>query len=110
MDRDFLAFASLFEGLIRQPWIAAHKLSGSIDDHLRCIHACQFEAGAVRILAVAEKAGRVRIRPADAVPVIHMLAENDELLSRDRLRPVKLLQEGIRRRTSGTSFGREQLN
>src|SRR5450631_3213141 len=107
MDRDFLVLASLFEGLIRQPWIATHKLSYAIDDHLRGIHACQLEAAAVRILAVAEKAGRVRIGPANAVPVIHMLAENDELRPRDRLRAVKLLQEGISRRTTGTPFRRE---
>ena len=82
----------------------------SIDDHLRRIDAAQSETAGVGVLAIAEKARGVGIGPANVVPVIHVLAEYDQLRPSDGLRTIKLLQQRVGRRATRATFGGKKLN
>jgi hypothetical protein len=44
------------------------------------------------------------------IPVIDVLAQNDQLRARDGLGCIDFIQENICRRTAGAALGSEQLN
>ena len=58
----------------------------------------------VRALAFAEEFSRVGVFPSDAVPVVHMLAEHDQLCPGNWLGLIELLEKAIGRRTTGATF------
>src|ERR1700733_4484675 len=64
----------------------------------------------IGILLLAEERRRPRILPAQRVPVIHVLAEDDQVCPCYRLRAVEIHQQPVGRRTARASLGSEQLN
>ncbi len=110
LDRNLRRRESFLNRLAGQPRFAAHKLGGAIDDHLRGVDAAQSETVRVGVLALAEKAGRVRIGPSNVIPVIHMFAEHDQLGSAYGLCTFELLQHLVSRRTTGATLRSKQLD
>jgi hypothetical protein len=104
----------LTEGLLNrlrcQTRIVANELGASIDDHLRRVDAAQSKAAGVGVLAIAEKARGVGIGPANVVPVIHVLAQYDQLRPSDGLRTLKLLQQRVGLRANLATFRGKKLN
>ena len=52
----------------------------------------------------------MRIFPAVVVPIVDVFAEDDQLRSRNRLKSVYFLQQGVGTRATGAAFGGEKLN
>jgi len=65
--------------------IVADELGLAVDDHLGGIDAIEGEAAAVVLLAGGEGGGGVGIFPAEAVPIVDVLAEDEELDAGDGL-------------------------
>ena len=79
MDRKLWNAQSLAKGLVRQTRIAADKFAGTIHHHLRSVDAIQAKALGIGTLPLTVEAGRVRVLPADMVPVIDVFAEHNHL-------------------------------
>src|SRR2546425_11252179 len=82
MDRNLWNAQRLCKGLVGEAGIAAHKPAGPIHYHLRSVNAIQAEALGICTLPLAVEAGRVRILPADMVPVVDVFAEHDHFRAR----------------------------
>ena len=95
---------------LARPRIVADELCGAVDHHLRRVNAAQTKTVGIGTLAIAEETRRIGVSPAQVVPVIHVLTEHDQMSSRDRLGTIQLLQQRVRRRTTGATFGCKQLN
>ena len=89
--------------------ITSDKLAVTIHDEFRRIRVV-FKKSRIVLLPLRPFCRRKRIDPAVVIPIIDVLFERDDLRSGYRLLLLQLLQEGIRRRTAGTSLGSEQLN
>ncbi len=89
--------------------IVADKLFRAIDDHLRGVDAVDPEAKPIAILAVGELVRGEAVAPAELVPVIHMLAERDDLYAIHGLRAHKLCQQRVGGRATGAAFRGEEL-
>src|SRR5439155_13591825 len=76
-DRKLGNTQSLSKGLVRQSRIAADELARPIYHHLRSVNTVQAKAVGVRALPLAVEVGRVRVLPADMVPVVDVFAEHD---------------------------------
>src|SRR5277367_4327739 len=82
----------------------------SVDDHLRSGGAFQAKSRVVGTLALGQRGRRVWIFPAIVVPIIHMLAEDNQLCSRNRLEGIPFLEKDIGRRTAGAALRSKQLD
>src|SRR5271157_3810554 len=60
-------------------FVAAHELVLSVNDHLRCVDTSLAKLGRVGALPLAQFMRRVGIPPSDIIPIIHVVAENDQL-------------------------------
>src|SRR5919201_4553596 len=76
-----------------------------VDHRLRRV-----DPSAVRALTVAEEAIGKRVLPAQVVPVVDVLGEDDDLRSRDRLLAMEPGHDGVRGRTARAPFRGEQLD
>lgn len=99
-DWDLLPTPRLSDRAICLMRITAKKFSFAVHHHLRCIRTLQSESGRVATLPVREGVGGIRIDPSGMIPVVHVLAEHDDLRSRDGLCAVQPLQKSIGRRTT----------
>jgi hypothetical protein len=108
--RDLGKVSRFLKGLIRPRTVASYEFQSSIYNHLGRVGAREAQALCVGLLAHGERVGRECVLPSQVVPVIHMLAQDDQLNSGDRLRAVQLAKQGIGGRTTGTAFRSEQLN
>src|SRR5215469_7282126 len=90
--------------------VIANKFAGAIHNHLWRVHGLQAEAVSVRILSVGDGTQRIWIPPSKSIPIVHVLAEDYNLRSQDRLISIKLLQKRIRRRTTGAPLRGKQFN
>ena len=90
--------------------IVSGKFNVSIHDHLGSVRGLQSKSADISCLAFGQCRGGVRIFPAVMIPIIHVFAEHDELRTTNRRGSVHPFEEGVRRRTTGTAFRREQLN
>jgi hypothetical protein len=90
--------------------VVADELIGAIDDHLRRVDAVDVKASAVLALPVGVLMRGEAVVPAEVVPVVNVLAQNDDLGSCDGLALVKLGQQSIGRRTARTTFRREKFH
>ncbi len=59
------------------------------------------------LLALAEKGGRIRVDPAPVIPVIDVLADDDQFDIFDGLFPIDLREQLVGRGTTGAPFGGE---
>ena len=84
----------LSKGLVGQSRIAADKLACTIFHHLRSVDAVQAKALGIRALPLAVEAGRVRILPANVVPVVNVLAEHDHFRALYGL-PIQLFEKPV---------------
>ncbi len=83
---------------------------GSIHNQLGRVRGLEAKRAFVGTLTISERRRRVWIFPAILVPISHVLTEHDQLGASNRLEFVQPLQGDIRRRTTGTALGGEQLN
>src|ERR1700733_7334057 len=100
---------SVLDGPIRVGRVVADELIGAVDDHLRGIDFGA-ETCAVFRLPVGVLVGRETVVPAEVVPVVHMLAQDDDFSTSDGLILVEFCQEGIGRRAARTPLRGEQLH
>src|SRR5207245_9237435 len=103
-DTDFGSAYRVGKSLFRQTRIVAHELTGAIHDHLWRIDRSEAESLAVSGLAIGEQARRVRILPPQLIPIIYVLAWDNDIRSGDRLVVIKLLEYAIGRRTTSSPF------
>src|SRR5712691_5998164 len=109
MDRKLWNAQCLSKGLISQSRIAADKLARPIHHHLRSVDTVQAKALGVRTLPLAVEAGRVRVLPADMVPVVDVLAQHDHFRALDGL-PIQFLQKPVRWGTAGAPLRCEEFH
>ena len=88
--------------------IAADKLIASIDYELWGIGRIHIQFVFKRGLPGAELWGRKWICPPNAIPIIDVLAQDDNGDSRERLL-VELREQSIRGRAARAALGREEL-
>ena len=88
--RHFLGFCRVFNRPNCTPFIASHELGASVDHYLRRVDTVETKTFCVSLLAFAIFVQGIGIPPSDTIPVIHVLAQNDELRSTDRLQPIQL--------------------
>src|SRR5260370_41827799 len=94
-DRDLLLAPLLLNRGNCLAAITTDKLNSSVHDQLRCIHTSKMELTGVPILPRAVLGRRKWIFPAQAVPIVHVLAQHDQLRPADRLSPVQSFQQPI---------------
>ncbi len=85
--------------------IVAYKLIGAIDDHLRGIDAVDAQVGAVLALSLGVLGGGEAVVPAEAVPVVDVFTQHDDLGAIDGLIVVELREESVCGRTAGAALG-----
>src|SRR5205085_6786304 len=90
-DTDFGSAYRFGKSLFRQTRIVAHELTGAIHDHLWRINRSEAEPLAVSGLAIGEQARRVPILAPQLIPIIHVLAYDNDIRSADPLIDIKLL-------------------
>src|SRR5439155_24127551 len=90
----------LFQDRLGAPRTVSDELCGAIYDHLWGVSAVESEMSSIRILALGQKMGRVRVLPAIVILVVHMLAEHDEVGPGNGLQTIHVLQEFVRRRAA----------
>src|ERR1700722_10404468 len=95
------------KNLVHLLWIVGAHLAESVDDELRRVRGLKSESTNIVLLSFGECRGRVWVFPAIVVPIIHVFTEDDQLHAGHGLRRVQLFQQGIRGRTTGTTFGGE---
>ena len=80
----------------------------------RSFAACRLgrppKACAVFVLARRRGLGRKRILPAEAIPVVHMLFESNDVSAANRLRLAEARKQRIRRRAARAAFRGKQLD
>ena len=89
--------------------VVANELVGSVDDHLRGVYPINTKACAVLALPLRVLMGGEAVVPTKIVPVVDMLAEDDDLGVLNWLIVVKLREEGIGGWATGAAFGREEF-
>src|ERR1700722_6915221 len=94
---------SVLDGPIRMGRVVADELVGAVDDHLRRIDFGA-ETCAVFRLPVGVLVRREPVVPAEVVPIVHMLAEDDDFSASYGLIEVEFRQEGIGRRAARASL------
>jgi len=70
---------------------------------LRCVRAVESEFAGVGLLALGEDVRRKAVLPAQMVPIIHVLAEDDGL----RVQP---FEKTVGRRATGAALGGEEFH
>ena len=65
--------------------VAADELGLAVDDGLRGVDAVEGGALAVALLAGGERGGGVGVNPAEPIPIVNALAEDEEFDARDGL-------------------------
>src|SRR5215472_13468383 len=109
IDRKLGNAQCLLKGLVRQSRIATDKFAGAIHYHLRSVDAVQAKAVGIRALPLAVEAGRVRVLPADMVPVVDVLAEHDHFRALYGL-PVQFFEKPVCWGTTGASLRCEEFH
>src|SRR5512146_1521141 len=66
------------DGPLKRAGIVADQFSTAVDDHLRGVDVSDAEPMSILLLALGESRGRKAIVPAEIVPVIDVLGENDD--------------------------------
>jgi hypothetical protein len=94
---------SVLDGPIRVGRVVADELVGAVDDQLRRLDFGA-EACAVLRLPVGVLVGRETVVPAEVVPVVYMLAQDDDFSTSYGLIVVEFCQEGIGRRAARASL------
>src|SRR6266852_3571640 len=100
-DRNLWNAQRLSKGLVGLVGIASDKLAGPIHHHLRSVDAVQAKALGVGTLPLTIEAGRVRVLPADMVPVVDVFAEHNHFRALYGL-PIQRLQKPVCWRAAGT--------
>ena len=77
MDSEFRNCDGLSERLIRGRGVAADKFPDAIDHHLRGVDTIQLEPPGIGTLSLAIEMRGVRILPANVIPVVYVLTQND---------------------------------
>jgi hypothetical protein len=85
--------------------VGAEDVDAAVDHCLRGIGA-----PAVAALAVAEERVGPRIAPAEVVPVVDMLGEDEKLHAREGLLLVQSGQDGVGGRAARAALGGEELD
>ena len=89
--------------------VAADELGLAVDDGLGGVDAVEREALAVTLLAGGEGGGGVGVVPAEAIPVVDVFAEDDELDAGEGLL-IELGQDAVSRGTTGAALGGEEFD
>jgi len=84
--------------------VRAVDLCGAVDDRLWGVNIVLLEGEAVFLLALGEVGRGETVAPAEAVPVVDVLAENDDVGSGNGLGTVELSEDGIGGRATGAAF------
>ena len=98
------------DGAAKSGAIAADKLLGAVDNHLRGINLVEREVNRVVALPFGHCVEGKWIAPAEVIPVGDVLAEDDGLRSGNELGRVEASEERVGRRAVGTAFGGEELD
>jgi hypothetical protein len=83
---------SFLKNLLHLLRIAGTDFTGSIYDELRGVRGLQPKSAYVRILAVGQRSRGVWIPPTVMVPIVHVLAEDDQLRASHWLGSVHLFE------------------
>src|ERR1700758_3845180 len=97
------------KSLVGLAGIAADKLAGPIHHHLRSVDAVQAKVLGVGTLPLTIEAGRVRVLPADMVPVVHVFAEDNHFRARYWL-PIERFEKPVCWRAAGTPLRCEKFH
>src|SRR6266571_704047 len=89
--------------------VVADKLNASVDYHLRSVNFVGVENTRVIILSCAECRGRIRIGPAQMIPIINVLRKRDHVGAWNGLSLVESSEKLVGRRTTRAPFRRKQL-
>ena len=90
--------------------VVAGELGCTVDDHLRGVGAFEVEALGVLGLALGEVVGGEAVVPALAVPVVDVLAEDDDFCGGDWLILEEMGEEGVGGRATGAALGGKELD
>ncbi len=81
----------------------------AVDDHLWRVRGLEIHRVDVAVLALGELRGGIFVFPAVMVPVVDVLAQNDQLSASDGLAFVHVADELVDGRTAGAAFGGEEF-
>src|ERR1700679_3615054 len=84
--------------------VPADELVSPVHDHLRGIRAFRGKTRGVDALPVRKDLRRIRVFPAQVVPVGNVLADPDDQLVGPCLLEMNLTEQPVGRRTTGASF------
>ena len=90
--------------------VAADKLLGTVNNHLRRIDFIERKVTRVLILPLRHGLGREGVAPAQVIPVSDMLAEDDGLRAGHELGGLKPCQQSVSRWTIGAALRGKQLD
>src|ERR1700746_456745 len=110
MDRYLGRHRCFSNCLASSAFITAHKLKPPVNYHLRRIDAAQAKLRCVGALPFTVFVRRVGIPPSNVIPVVYVLAQNDQFRTAYWLRSIEPLQQGIGRWTAGTPLGGKQFD
>jgi len=88
--------------------VAADELGLAMDNGLGGVDAVEGEALAVALLAGGEGGGGVGVGPAEAIPVVDVLTEDEEFNAGDGLL-IELSQDAVGGGATGAALGGEEL-
>ena len=108
-DRNFRAIFRLTDGGARRRFITAHDVAPAIHYQLRRIGRLEMQSIDVVLLALGKDRRGEAVGPAQAVPVIDVFAENNEIGAGHGLGTIENFQKPVGRRTTRTSLGCEQF-
>ena len=100
---ELLAIACAGDLVGGAPAIVADECGGAIDHHLRRVGTFAPQHARVALLAQRVGVGGVGVAPSQAVPIIHVFAEDYDLR-------VERFQQTVRRRTAGAALAGEQFH
>src|SRR5271156_1478615 len=89
--------------------VPANELVPAVHNHLWGIRAFRGETRGVDALPVRKDLRRIRVLPAQIVPVGNVFADPNDQLAGPRLLEMNLTKQPVGRRTTGASFRGEQL-
>src|SRR5262249_37896546 len=90
--------------------VAPDAFELAVNNELRGVDAARAkDTRLVLRLASCERCRRERIPPPQPIPIIHVLAETQDVHPAHRLAMYQLIEDLVGRWTTGTAFGREQF-
>ena len=90
--------------------VAAQDIVVPVHHRLRGVDVEAPQTPRIRLLPLGEDGARVRVAPAEGIPVVDVLRQRDDFYAAHGLLTHEAREERVRRRAARTTFGGEQLD